>query len=33
MVAGDTLRLRVKGTVTVRDWVAVVPSADVAVRV
>jgi hypothetical protein len=33
MVAGDTLRLRVKGTVTVRVLVAVVPSDEVAVRV
>jgi hypothetical protein len=33
MVAGDTLRLRVKGTVTVAVAVAVVPSDDVAVRV
>jgi hypothetical protein len=33
MVAGDTLRLRMKGTVTVRAWVAVVPSDEVAVRV
>lgn len=33
MVAGDTLRLRVKGTLTVTVAVAVVPSDDVAVRV
>jgi len=33
IVAGDTLRLRVKGTVTVVVWVAVVPSEEVAVRV
>jgi hypothetical protein len=33
MVAGDTLRLRVKGTVTVSDWLTAVPSDDVAVRV
>ena len=33
MVAGDTLRLRVKGTVTVVVLVAVVPSDEVAVRV
>lgn len=33
MVAGDTLRLRVKGTVTVTVAVAVVPSDEVAVRV
>jgi hypothetical protein len=33
MVAGETLRLRVKGTVTVVVLVAVVPSDEVAVRV
>ncbi len=33
MVAGDTLRLRVKGTVTVSVWFTVVPSAEVAVSV
>ena len=33
MVAGDTLRLRVKGTVTVVVLVEVVPSDEVAVRV
>jgi len=33
MVAGDTLTVRVKGTVTVVVWVEVVPSDEVAVRV
>jgi len=32
-VAGETLRLRVKGTVTVTVAVALVPSDEVAVRV
>src|SRR5205807_10409783 len=32
IVAGVTLRLRVKGTVTVTVWVEVVPSDEVAVR-
>ena len=33
IVVFDVLRLRVKGTVTVSDWFAVVPSDDLAVRV
>ena len=33
MVAGDTLRLRLNGTVTERVLVAVVPSDEVALRV
>jgi hypothetical protein len=33
MLAGDTLRLKVKGTVTATVFVAVVPSDEVAVRV